>query len=50
MPTKIIETDVLVVGHGLAGLGAAITVKEENPELRVVTFDKGSVGYAGESQ
>ena len=49
MPTKIIETDVLVVGHGLAGLGAAITVKEENPELRVVTFDKGSVGYAGKA-
>ncbi len=38
-----------MVGHGLAGLGAAITAKEENPELKVVTFDKGTVGYAGKA-
>lgn len=49
MSTKVIETDVLVVGHGLAGLGAAITAKEENPELKVVTFDKGTAGYSGKA-
>jgi succinate dehydrogenase/fumarate reductase flavoprotein subunit len=42
-------TDVLVVGHGIAGLAAAITVKEENPSLKVLTVDKNCIGYAGKA-
>lgn len=45
----VVETDVLVVGHGLAGIAAAITIKETAPDLKVVTADKGSVGYAGKA-
>lgn len=49
MNIKNLTTDVLVVGHGLSGLAAAITVKEENPALKVLTIDKGCVGYAGKA-
>ena len=41
----MIETDVLVVGAGPAGLATAIKLKRESPETRVVVLDKGrSVG------
>lgn len=43
------ETDVLVVGHGLAGLAAAHAVKDENPNLKVLAVDKGSLGYGGKA-
>ncbi len=46
---KVITADVLVVGHGIAGLATAISVKEENPELHVITVDKGFPGYAGKA-
>ncbi|NTV73288.1 MAG: FAD-binding protein, partial [Holophaga sp.] len=46
---KIITSDVLVVGHGLAGLAAALTVKEDNPGLHVVTVDKCFPGYGGKA-
>ncbi len=46
---KVIEVDVLVVGHGCAGLAAAITAKETDPSLKVLAVDKGSVGYSGKA-
>lgn len=46
---KVIETDVLVVGHGCAGLAAAITAKEADPSLAVLGVDKGSLGYGGKA-
>ena len=46
---KVIETDLLVVGFGIAGLAAAIVAKEEAPGLRVLAVDKGCVGYAGKA-
>ena len=46
---KVIETDVLVVGHGCAGLAAAITAKETDKNLRVLAVDKGSLGYGGKA-
>lgn len=46
---NIITSDVLVVGHGLAGLAAALTVKEDNPGLHVVTVDKCFPGYGGKA-
>ena len=45
----IITADVLVVGHGLAGLAAAITAKEDYPNLNVVTVDKCFPGYGGKA-
>lgn len=47
--THVIETDVLVVGHGIAGLAAAHAVKDENPELKVLSVDKASLGYGGKA-
>ncbi len=46
---KVIDLDVLVVGHGCAGLVAAITAKETNPKLRVMAVDKGSLGFGGKA-
>lgn len=46
---KVLEADVLVIGHGIAGLSAAISVKEENPDLKVITVDKAFAGYAGKA-
>jgi succinate dehydrogenase/fumarate reductase flavoprotein subunit len=45
----IITTDVLVVGHGIAGLSAAISVKETDPRLKVMSIDKACLGYGGKS-
>lgn len=47
--TNIIETDVLVVGHGIAGLAAVHAVKDENPDLKVLAVDKASLGYGGKA-
>ena len=42
-------TDLLVVGGSLAGLAAAITAKEENPDLDVLLAEKYTTGYAGKA-
>ncbi len=47
MPTKTIETDVLVVGAGAAGLFAAIRAREAG--VRVVVVDKSQSGFSGDS-
>ena len=44
-----IKTDLLVVGGSLAGMCAAITAKEENPELDVLVVEKYTTGYAGKA-
>jgi len=46
---KVITSDVLVVGHGIAGLAAAITAREDYPGLKVVTVDKCFPGYGGKA-
>jgi len=43
------QIDVLIVGGGLAGLSAAIKVKEERPDLDVLVVDKGGIGWAGQT-
>jgi succinate dehydrogenase/fumarate reductase flavoprotein subunit len=47
--TNIIDTDVLVVGHGIAGLAVVHAVKDENPNLKVLAVDKASLGYGGKA-
>lgn len=47
--THNIETDVLVVGHGIAGLAAVHAIKDENSNLKVLAVDKASLGYGGKA-
>ena len=44
---QIVETDVLVVGGGIAGCFAAIKAKEKG--VTVVLVDKGYVGKSGQT-
>ena len=39
---EIIQTDVLIVGAGPAGLSAAIRLKQLSPNLGVTVLEKGS--------
>ena len=45
----MLKTDVLIVGGSLAGMCAAITAKEQNPELEVTVVEKYTTGYAGKA-
>jgi succinate dehydrogenase/fumarate reductase flavoprotein subunit len=44
-----IDTDILIVGHGLAGLASAHAVKDAAPDAWVLAVDKGSLGFAGKA-
>jgi len=46
---KELQTDVLVVGGGVGGLTAAISVKECDPDLSVTIIEKQTTGYAGKA-
>src|ERR1700728_838095 len=41
-PRESMEFDVVIVGAGPSGLGAAIRLKQLNPEVSVVVVEKGS--------
>ena len=43
------ESDVLVIGGGFAGISAAITIKEDNPDTDVLLVEKYYAGYSGKS-
>ncbi len=43
------ESDVLVVGGGIAGLAAAIATKEKSSATRVLVVDKNFSGWAGQA-
>ncbi|MBI4322013.1 MAG: FAD-binding protein [Chloroflexi bacterium] len=43
----VFETDLLVVGGGVAGLFAGIKAREQNPGLNVLLVDKGYPGASG---
>lgn len=45
----VVSADLLVVGHGIAGITLALAVKEENPDLDVLLVDKASTGWAGKA-
>lgn len=44
-----ITTEVLVIGGGIAGLSAAVSVKESNPDVDVLVVEKQTAGYAGKA-
>lgn len=44
-----INTDILVIGGSLAGMAAAITAKEADPETEVTVVEKYTAGYAGKA-
>jgi succinate dehydrogenase / fumarate reductase, flavoprotein subunit len=48
---KVFTTDILIVGGGIAGITAAITAKETDPDIDVIVVDKAtaSKGWAGKS-
>lgn len=38
----VVETDVLIVGGGPAGLSTAIKIKQLAPSIRIILLEKGS--------
>lgn len=47
MEIKKIQADILIAGGGAAGCYSAITLAEENPELKVVLVDKANINRSG---
>ena len=46
---KVISTDILIIGGGIAGLSAAITAKQESPDVDVLVVDKATIGWGGKA-
>ena len=46
---QVLSTDILVIGGGIAGLTAAITAKETNPNADVLIVEKQTSGYSGKA-
>jgi len=44
-----LTADVLVIGGGIAGLTAAVSIKEKNPDLDVLIVEKQTCGYSGKA-
>lgn len=49
METKKLTTDVLVIGGGIAGLSAAIAIKEADENVQVLILEKQTTGYGGKA-
>ena len=47
MKTEIITSDVLIIGGGTSGCYAALTIAEQNPELKVVIAEKANIIRSG---
>ena len=47
MKTEIITSDVLIIGGGTSGCYAALTIAEQNPELKVVIAEKANIIGSG---
>ncbi len=44
-----ISAEILIIGGGIAGLTAAVTAKEENPDVDVLVVEKQTSGYSGKA-
>jgi succinate dehydrogenase/fumarate reductase flavoprotein subunit len=44
-----LQADVLVIGGGIAGLTAAVSLKEISPELDILIVEKQTAGYGGKA-
>lgn len=44
-----IGTDILIVGGGIAGLSAAVSAKEKNPDAQILIVEKQTAGYGGKA-
>lgn len=47
--TNVVSTDALIIGGGIAGLTAAVKIKEQRESLDVLVIDKGGIGWAGQT-
>lgn len=48
-PTNVVTTDALIIGGGIAGLTAAIKIKEQRESIDVLVIDKGGIGWTGQT-
>ncbi|MBF7097416.1 FAD-dependent oxidoreductase [Alkalibacter mobilis] len=46
---KRISTDVVIVGGGIAGLTAAVRIKELNSDIDILIIEKNTTGYSGKA-
>lgn len=46
---KVITTDVLIVGAGLAGVVTAAKIQTLKPDAKILLLEKGYYGYTGDS-
>lgn len=49
MNTERISADILVIGASVAGLSAAISAKEKDPDVNILVVEKYFSGYAGKA-
>ena len=47
MKTEIVTSDVLIIGGGTSGCYAALTIAEQNPEIKVVIAEKANIIRSG---
>ena len=44
------SADILIVGGGIAGLTAAVSAKEKNPDAEIIVVEKQTAGYGGKAK
>ena len=44
------KTDILIVGSGIVGLNAALSIKLKNPEMNVLVVDRGFLPYGASTR
>ena len=46
---RVLSADILIIGAGIAGISAAVTAKEANPDVDVLVVEKATSGWAGQA-